>query len=39
MAVLVPVTRSGVVSRLAGAEVQPMTEMNTTPLIDVMLVC
>ena len=38
MAVLVPVTRSGVVSRLAGAEVQPMTEMNTTPLIDVMLV-
>ena len=38
MAVLVPVTRSGAVSRLAGAEVQPMTEMNTTPLIDVMLV-
>ena len=38
MAVLVPVTRSGAVSRLAGAEVQPMTEMNTTPLMDVMLV-
>ena len=38
MAVLVPVTRSGAFSRLAGAEVQPMTEMNTTPLIDVMLV-
>ena len=38
MAILVPEMTSGAAGRFASAEIPPMTEMNTTPLIDVMLV-
>ena len=38
MAVLVADMKSGLAGRFAGADIPPMTEMNTTPLIDVMLV-
>jgi biopolymer transport protein ExbD len=38
MAVLVPEMTGGMAGRFAKAEPQPMIEMNTTPLIDVMLV-
>ena len=38
MAILVPEMTRGAAGRFASAEIPPMTEMNTTPLIDVMLV-
>ena len=38
MAVLVPNVNGSSAAKFARADIQPMTEMNTTPLIDVMLV-
>ena len=38
MTTLVPEMRSGAVARRLPEDIQPMTEINTTPLIDVMLV-
>ena len=38
MAMLVQELRGGRADKFASAEIQPMTDMNTTPLIDVMLV-